>query len=423
VDDEEKKTLRAIADAVQRIEDLLQFLPDGAVKDLRVKIGTLRGVLLEHRPPALVLIGRRGAGKSSLVNALYGAKVAEVGHVKSQTGRGKWFEHERDGAKLAILDTRGVQEGSVPEEADDAPDAVASIVLELKRRAPDVVVFLIKATEVDSAIDGDLDALERVLEDVEREHHFRPPVIAIATHCDLLEPKKTRLHEAESEHKADIDEKLVHVASAERHLENKLRARGAIAPRLMKTLGVSTYLSWRADGTVRDDDRWRIDDLSRVLFTHLPDAGRGTFVRIARVRGLQEELATNLTRAVAALCAGVAAIPIPVADLIPLTGLQVSLIAAIAWLGGRKLDMKSAGEFMGGLGVNIGLAFALREGARALIKYVFPGAGSAVSGAVAFAGTMALGAAARAYFIRGEPIEAAKKIYQRRRESPKKDDE
>jgi len=30
---------------------------------------------------------------------------------------------------------------------------------------------------------------------------------------------------------------------------------------------------------------------------------------------------------------------------------------------------------------------------------------------VVFAGTMAIGAAARAYFIRGEPIELAKKAY------------
>ncbi len=59
-----------------------------------------------------------GAGKSSLVNALFGAKVAEVGHVKAQTGRGKWFEHKTDRGSVTVLDTRGIQEGSTPTEKD-----------------------------------------------------------------------------------------------------------------------------------------------------------------------------------------------------------------------------------------------------------------------------------------------------------------
>ena len=75
--------------------------------------------MLEKRPPALVLVGRRGAGKSSLVNALFGAKVAELGHVTAQTGRGRWYDYERDGGSMSILDTRGVQEGSPPAEDHD----------------------------------------------------------------------------------------------------------------------------------------------------------------------------------------------------------------------------------------------------------------------------------------------------------------
>jgi uncharacterized protein (DUF697 family) len=170
-------------------------------------------------------------------------------------------------------------------------------------------------------------------------------------------------------------------------------------------------MSFREDGTVRGDERWRMEELVGTLFKHLPDAGRGTFVRIARVRGLQEQLAADLTRAVAVICTGIAALPIPIADLIPITTMQVTLVAAIAWLAGRPVDKKGAAEFLGAMGVNVGAAFALREGARALIKFVFPGAGSMVSGAIAFAGTMAIGAAARQYFLRGASIEEAKRSF------------
>ena len=59
----------------------------------------------------------------------------------------------------------------------------------------------------------------------------------------------------------------------------------------------------------------------------------------------------------------------------------------------------------------------LREVARALTKFVFPGAASAVSGTVAFAGTMAIGAAARAYYLRGATLQQARAAYEDERGS------
>ncbi len=411
--DDEAKTRKIIAENIRRVEEMLQFLPLPAatVTDIRAKIALLRTILLEQRAPAFALVGRRGAGKSSMVNALFAAKVAEVGHVKSQTGRGKWFDYASDRGTISVLDTRGIQEGSKPTEVDEAKDAVASILASLKRKVPDVILFVVKASDADSGIDADLTALERIYAEIEREHRFRPPLVALATHCDVLEPKATRLHSPKDENTADIDEKMSRVAEVEHHLENKIKERGKLSPHLVWTRGMSTYMSFRDDGSVRADERWRVDELVGTLFKHLPDAGRGTFVRIARVRGLQEQLATDLTRSVAVICTGIAALPIPVADLIPLTSMQMTLVAAIAWLSGRPLDKKAAAEFLGAMGANVGAAFVLREGARALIKFVFPGAGSMVSGAIAFAGTMAVGAAARQYFLKGGSIEDAKQAF------------
>src|SRR5580658_5135265 len=139
--------LKALARAIARLEELLERLPLELSKDLRGRIATLRTVLLEKRPPALVLVGRRGAGKSSLVNALFGAKVAELGHVTAQTGKGRWYEYKRDGGTMSILDTRGVQEGSPPVEDHDRRSALDSLALELRAKAPDLVVFVAKASE------------------------------------------------------------------------------------------------------------------------------------------------------------------------------------------------------------------------------------------------------------------------------------
>lgn len=411
--EDEAKVRKVIAENIRRVEEMLQFLPlhPETLKDLRAKIALLRTILLEQRPPALALVGRRGAGKSSLVNALFGAKVAEVGHVKSQTGRGRWFDYRSERGAISVLDTRGIQEGSKPTEADDARDAVASILVELKLKVPDVIVFLVKATEADSGVDADLSALERIYAEVEREHRFRPPLVVLATHCDVLEPKTTRLHLAGVEPKEDVAEKLARVTDVEHHLETKLKARPKLAPHLVWTRGVSSYMSFRDDGQLRADERWRVEELVGTLFKHLPDAGRGTFVRIARVRGLQEQLATDLTRATAVICAGVAALPIPIADLFPITAMQMALVGGVAWLSGRPLDKRAAAEFLGAMGANVGAAFVLREGFRALMKVVTPGFGSMVSGAIAFAGTMAIGAAAARYFLHGGSIEDARRAF------------
>jgi len=412
--------LKTLARAVARIEELLERLPLDVAKDLRTRVATLRTVLLDKRPPALALVGRRGAGKSSLVNALFGAKMAELGHVTAQTGRGRWYTYEREGGAMSILDTRGLQEGGAPAEEDASTTALQSIAVEVRTRAPDVVVFVVKASEVDAAIDADLDALEKVYEAVRRAHRTEPPLLTVVTHCDLLEPKATRLHEPTGEADLpDVEEKMRHVTAAEHAIARKVDAREKLVPRHVGTLGVSGYMSWRSDGTLRADERWRIDDLAALLFRHLPDSSRAELARVTQARAVQEELATTLTHATAALCAGIAAVPFVPAAVVPLTSLQAGLVAGIAWIAGRSVDQRGATEFLGSLSANVGLGIGLRIAARALMNLVAPAAQAVVSAAVAFSGTTAVGSAAKAYYIRGVSLEDAKRIF--RREKAKKE--
>jgi uncharacterized protein (DUF697 family) len=411
--------LKTLARAILRLEELLDRLPVALASDLRSRITTLRTVMLEKRPPAIVLVGRRGAGKSSVVNALFGAKVAELGHVTAQTGRGRWYDYERSGGSMSILDTRGVQEGSPPAESHEGESALDSLALELRAKAPDIVAFVAKASEVDAAIDADIDVIERVYKEVMRAHRTEPPLVAVVTHCDLFDPKGTRLDRAAEEPPDDVDEKLRHVSAAEAALARKIDDRPALRDRHVGTLGISSYMSWRHDGQLRADERWRVDDLAVLLFRHLPDASRAELARATGARAVQEELAVTLTKATAAVCAGIAAAPIPLADIIPLTAMQLGLVAAIAWIAGRSVDRRSASEFLASLGANVGLAFVLREAVRAFVKVIAPGGGSVVSATVAFSGTMAIGKGARAYYIDGLSLADARKAFARR---PRKED-
>jgi len=224
-----------------------------------------------------------------------------------------------------------------------------------------------------------------------------------------------RLHSADTEPPEEVDEKRRHVAAAEHAVALQIERRARLHERHVATLGVSVYMSWRPDGTLRADERWRMDDLASILFRHLPEAGRAELARVTRARVVQEELAATLTKATAAVCAGIAAAPIPIADIFPLTTLQAGLVASIAWIAGRSTDRRGASEFLAGLGANVGVAFLLREAVRALLKVVAPAGGPVISAGVAFSATMAIGAAARAYFIQGASLQDAKGIFQGRK--------
>jgi hypothetical protein len=66
---------------------------------------------------------------------------------------------------------------------------------------------------------------------------------------------------------------------------------------------------------------------------------------------------------------------------------------------------------MAGLGVNAGVGFALREGARALFKLMGPA--NALSGVIAAGGTWAMGMSAIKYFIDGGSMEEARAAFEK----------
>lgn len=393
------------------LEGLLDRLPERAAKDVKKNIEELRRLLLERRAPRLVLVGRRGSGKSSFINAVFGERVADLGHVKAQTGRGKWHSYRGEFGTLNILDTRGLQEGSRPEEDDSSGSPLESVLRELEAKSPDAVLFLVKAKEVDAAIDADLQRLVEMSEWTKKKYGFRLPVVGVISHCDELEPKNVKLHEPDAEEPEDLDEKLARVRAVEAHLRKKIEENGPLRDQLVTVIGISSYQSWKQSGERRADERWRVGDLLDFLFGELPKEAQMEFARLAQAQRLQTTIADKLTTIVASICVGLAAVPIPVADIAPITSLQVSLVIGIGYVGGRQMTMKTAGEFLAAVGVNVGAAVVMRELARALVKWLFPGGGSVISAGVAYAGTIGVGRAARAYFIEGVDEETAKQVF------------
>jgi len=146
----------------------------------------------------------------------------------------------------------------------------------------------------------------------------------------------------------------------------------------------------------------------RDLFSH----GKLEAARRSEERAVKLEAARSIVETSAALCTTVAFEPIPLADFPILTTVQITMVTGIAYVSGRDIGMRAAAEFIAALGTNLGVALVLREGSRALLK-LFPVWGNAISGAIAGAGTYAIGRSATAYFIEGVSIADARRIFRR----------
>ncbi|MGJ5832001.1 GTPase family protein [Streptomyces ossamyceticus] len=377
--------------------DALDVLPDKVRRKAQAEIQLLLSMLQERRSPRLMLYGRRGAGKSALTNALFGSPVRKIGPVRTTTGTAQWEICTIGGREVQILDTRGVQESSAPEEDDPAESAEESLLTAVGEACPDVIAFLVKATDVDTAIAEDLAILERVHRETARIHETDIKIIPILTQCDWLHPSDIRF----PPHDEDDEEKQRNVNEAAsvllEHLDRNAYLSQHVACDVVPT---SALLFFDSQGRInkRRDYRWNIDLLAIKIQEVLPDNAQIEFARLAQFRKVQKRLAKRIVTATSVICGAVGATPIPVADMPVLTGIQATMIIMIAYISGSEVSVAASKELLVGLGGNIGAGFALREIARGILK-VIPVAGNAASGAVAVAGTKALGEAAIFYFI------------------------
>ena len=102
------------SDLIKLLLEQVSRLPPPLRERLEKELNDLLRLVEDIRSPRFMLFGRRGAGKSSLINAIFDAYVAKTGAVEAQTGEPQWYEYERDGKKAEILDTRGILEVTVP---------------------------------------------------------------------------------------------------------------------------------------------------------------------------------------------------------------------------------------------------------------------------------------------------------------------
>ncbi len=397
------------------IGDIPQDLPDN-VRDWTInrvmgddELAELIENIEGRRPPRLILVGRTGAGKSTLINALCGQYLAEVSDVRVGTRVAEKFSYESFGKTLfEVIDTRGlgdrVDEASSRGAVEDLKEAVRDF-------SPDAVIFLQKADER-----GYREQDVRILREIRDLFERELPVVAVASQVDKLEPAREKVPDEYPRRKRE------NIREAVRQLREDLKADG-IEP--IETLPVSSYVEWETDPTeltsaedrqrlsMRFDGRYNVDRLIDLLEDNIDLEAGIVLMLAARLDRLARRIADRFIRIFAGISGAVGSTPIPTSDIFVLMPLQVLLIMLIAYLGGRDLSYSSARELLMSIGVagpaGYGLKMLFQQG-RKLANLLYPGAGSALSGSIAAGGTYGIGRAASAYFLRETAEEELEEI-------------
>ncbi len=361
---------------VERLEGFLHRLPVSIQKPVLHELTPLKQLFLQQRAPRFVLTGSSKMPVQQIIATLFRAGGAEEpSNVLMEIFR--WHTINVNGhGRIALLDARGA----------DA-NAINGIREELRQGSADIFFHI--SNDDDRTIGKtEIENLTKLLDsnDIVRTG---AKIIGI-----LIVQRKRRANESRG---------VMHQSDRLSKLETALQSKPFLRDRVIEI----TQLSVSPESLPGSADS---REFLRQLVGHLPNETRIEMVRISRDREAQAQIAQMFVKSTSAICTAIGTQPIPLADLPILTTLQLLMVSGIMHISGREKNLRAATEFIGALGVNIGAGMVLREGTRALLKFL-PGWGNVLCGMVAGAGTYAIGRAAVVYFIEGMSLRDARLTY------------
>ena len=369
----------------ERLEGLLSKLPGPLQNAVIGELKPIKEIFLSQRLARIVLVGKANVDASALLSGLLGSDLQMV----ETKQNGGWVTYELRGrGGFRILDARRLNETSL------TWNALAGAISE---ESPDLFLFLADGNQ---PLDLSLECEQtvRLLDMAELRHQSKAGLIGVidfpsATPQDTVEARRLEL-------------------------QAWLSGPGKLSAHFVKSVAVCSFVRFRVDGSIDPDrdERRNLDVLGEIITRELPGDAQVEMARLVGAKKVQLELAQHLVRSLTTVCAAIGVQPIPFADFPILTAIQFAMVSGIMHVSGRGLGLRSAAEFFGALGINVGAGMIFREGARAAAKLV-PGWGNAISGGVAAAGTYAVGRSAIGYFIEGISIGEARKLLHRRKHS------
>lgn len=307
----------------------------------------------------LAVVGGTGVGKSSLINAVFGRDLAQVGKGLPVTRGVHYYNDE----SLGIWDLEGFEIGSREAPADILRRHLKTVAARPSIEQISVVWYCVlsqlpRLTEPDIEMIRELDAAGL-------------PVVLVLTKVDWIKNPVTGKRTAPDD-----------VEQFRNWLENPVDGNDKPVD-----IPIQRVILTSAQGKQGKGKGHGLGELVTETLTLSPENEKDAF-RIAQRLNLpwKREMARPIIAAAASAAAGAAAIPFPVADALVLAPIQLTMMGRIAAIYDLELKTMLSAGALAQLGVQItGQALA-----RSFFKLI-PGAGSLVGASVAFALTAAIG--------------------------------
>jgi uncharacterized protein len=150
-------------------------LPPAKTKTLKTILEEAQPLeTIEEKPLNLMLVGRTGAGKSSLINTLFQRDQAEVDLLPNTNEIKSYHWLTSTGESLTVYDTPGYEQINQPE-----------VKAKLLSYAEDMDLILLVTPALDPTLQMDLDFLKEIKEEIPEVN-----IITIVTQIDRLRPIK-----------------------------------------------------------------------------------------------------------------------------------------------------------------------------------------------------------------------------------------